>query len=350
MRRLFLGWLILALPVFVACVALSGCKRVEDESDSWDMDRVSSSKKAGAGAAMTPIKMGKGVIKGRVVWKGPRPNIAQLDEARLKAMAAKKDDEPVCLNKECMKDEKTDQRYRIGNNNGVGNVVVWVFPDDKNSYFSFTDADLATLKEKGGPLAQSEKMISQPHCAFLPHIEWAFTNYLTPEPKNPRKTKPTGQVVKVENNSTISHNTKWPDTGRLIRSGNLMLPPKTTPLSLPLVPEAEPVRIQCSIHEWMDAYIWDFNHPYVAITKYNANNPDDEAYGTYEIHYVPTPEKDPKTDKVTPLKLKIVAWHEEPEGFVTPDQKIKSAQVIEVPEDLSAEKPLVMPDIEIVGK
>ena len=113
----------------------------------------------------------------------------------------------------------------------------------------------------------------------------------------------------------------------------MLLPPKGEPITLPLVPETKPLRIQCSIHEWMDAYIWDLDHPYADITKYNEDNPDDDTYGTYEIHNVPTG-----------VKLKIVAWQEDV-GFLTPDQKITSGEVIEVKEG----EPLVK-DFEIVGK
>jgi hypothetical protein len=326
MRRLLAVWIGVALPLFVACVALSGCKRVDDNGDGFDMDSASARKGGAAAVVLNPIKMGKGVIKGKVVWKGSKPDLGQLDAAMLAVMGEKKEDAPVCLNKECKKDEKSQQRYRIGGNDRVGNVVVWVTPPDKNSYFEFTDEDLKTLTLK------PEKIIDQPHCAFVPHVEWVFTQYRAPDPKNPRKTKPSGQVVKVKNDAPISHNTKWSDTGT-IHGGNVMLPPKGEPIKLPLDPETKPLRIQCNIHAWMDAYIWDFNHPYADITKYNEDNPNDDAYGTYEIHNVPTG-----------VKLKIVAWQEDV-GFLTPDQKITSGEVIEVKEG----EPLVK-DFEIVGK
>ena len=55
-------------------------------------------------------------------------------------------------------EEITQQRYRLGPNNAVGNVFVWVMPADRDSFFSFTPENIAALKLEA-------VIIDQPHCA-----------------------------------------------------------------------------------------------------------------------------------------------------------------------------------------
>lgn len=318
MRRLQLSLLGVGLPLLVACLALSGCKRVDEPEDSDLWKDLQGSTKAGTTVAKTPIPMGKGVIKGKIVWKGAKPEIGKLNNEMLVAMNGKPDDKRVCLGKDCSPDEKDQQRYRIGANDTVGHVVIWLTPPDRNSFFEVSDDNLKALDLKN-------VTVEQPHCAFIPHVTRAFTHYA--DPKNPKKQKPTGQNVIVLNDAPISHNTKWADTGK-IRGGNVLLPP-TKSVTLPLVPETKPLRIQCSIHEWMDAWIWDFDHPYADVSKCDGLQPDDAKYGTFEIHNVPTN-----------TKLKIVGWHEE--GVVTP----VGGEDIE----LSDKEPTLTKDFEISKK
>ncbi len=291
MRRLQFGLLSIGLPLLVLCLALSGCKKVDEPDDGHLWDSLKGTSKSAAAVAKTPIPMGKGTIKGKIVWKGAKPDLPKLDKDMLVALGGK--DPKVCLSPECSKDEKDQQVYRIGTNDTVGHVVVWLTPVDKNSVFNFSDDDIKALKLE-------EVKMRQPHCAFIPHVALAFTHYA--DPSNPRKLKPTGQNVVVVNDATISHNTKWADTGK-IRGGNVLLPPGGS-VTLPMVPETRPLRIQCSIHEWMDAFIWDFDHPYADVSKCDGLEANAQTYGTYEIKNVPTG-----------VKLKINAWHED--GQVT---------------------------------
>ena len=286
MRRLHVGLLVAGLPLLVACLALTGCKKVEETNDQSLWADLRGGSKGGKNTTpMKPIAMGKGVIMGKVVWKGNKPARSELDSV----LANMKPDTDVCLAGK--PDEKNQQAFRLGNNGNVGNVVVWIAPPDRNTYFALTDADMTALK------LPKQVLIDQPHCAFVPHVATAFTHY--PDPADPRnELKPTEEIVTVKNNAlTITHNTKW-------AGGNVQLGPGSF-VNLPLVPESQPVRIQCSIHQWMDAYVYDFNHPYTDVTKCDNLAADDAKYGTFEIHNVPTN-----------VKLKLAAWHES--GTVVP--------------------------------
>jgi hypothetical protein len=326
MRRFQLVLWVVALPLCIVCLALSGCKKAADDDggDEGGGGGGGGGKKAAA-VKMTEIPMGAGVIKGKVVLKGSKPNVDELT-ASLQKRIREKDDRDYCL--AGSETEKSQQRYRLGTNGNVGNVFVWVMPPDSNTYFKFSKDDLDKLKLK--PVE-----IGQPRCAFEPHAALAFQKYR--DPSNPRKFLPTEQTLTVVNNATISHNTK-PDGSpkQSLPSNTLLTGMKegkiTGTMEMTLVPDTQPVRIECSIHPWMDGYIWPLDHPYAAITKSDTNPketkvaPDDPAFGTYEIRNVPTG-----------VKLKIVAWHEEA-NFLTPDRKMTGAFDIEVPAGGTVEK------------
>jgi hypothetical protein len=311
-----------ALPLLVVCLALSGCKKASDEEGGEEGGGGGGGgNRPKPAVTMTGIKKGDGVIKGKVVLKGSKPNLNTLTE-ELQKRIRDKDDKDYCLAGSEM--EKSQQHYRLGTNGNVGNVFVWVMPPDRNSFFEFSNTDIDELK------VRKRVDIGQPHCAFVPHCELAFTAYAT---KDPKKMVPTGQEVWVVNNARKSHNTKWPDTGK-IPGKNELLPAMegdqiVGKVKMDLVPESSPVQFECSIHPWMNGYIWSLNHPYAAITKSDTNpketavEPDKPAFGTYEIRNVPTGQK-----------LKIVAWHEEAR-YLTPD---KNGVDIEVPAGGTVEK------------
>ena len=60
------------------------------------------------------------------------------------------------------------------------------------------------------------------------------------------------------------------------------------------------VHFSCNIHPWMDAYVWVFDHPYVAVTDKDGN---------YEIKNVPVGSK-----------VHVVGWHEKVE-YLAPGKK-----------------------------
>jgi hypothetical protein len=325
MRRLQLVLCGVVLPLFVVCLALSGCKKAsEDEGgDEGGGGGGGGNRPKPAVKTGTGIEKGTGVIQGKVVLKGAKPNVDKLT-ADLQERIKMKDDRDYCM--AGSESEKSQQHYRLGTNGNVGNVFVWVMPPDSNSYFKFSKDDLDKLVK---PVD-----IGQPRCAFEPHVALAFPEYR--DPNNLRKFLPTGQTFTVVNNATISHNTKFDGTSK-IPSKNELLPGMKDgqivgklPLSLKV--ETSALRIECSIHPWMDGYIWALDHPYAAITKSDTDpketrvKPDDDAFGTYKIRNVPTG-----------VKLKIVAWHEEA-GFLTPDKKMNGAVEIEVKPGETVEK------------
>jgi len=213
-----------------------------------------------------------GVIKGRVVFDGAPPEMAALP-----ALLAHKD---------CMSGgaefEKRDQTWIVGADQGVANVVVWLSPP-KGQYFQLKDED----KNRTGQLVT----IDQPHCAFLPHVTAVYPKYF-----DGKKHQPTGQVFKVKNSATFSHNSSWVGDPLAGNQGNQTIPPGSD-LVIELAPQRDPVNISCSIHSWMRAKVWVFDHPYHGVT---------DGDGNFQIKNVPTG-----------VDLTLTAWHEAKGKFET---------------------------------
>jgi hypothetical protein len=111
------------------------------------------------------------------------------------------------------------------------------------------------------------------HCMFQPRVQGASI----------------GQQIKIASDDPILHNThpQVADTSATIY--NIALPYKGFSVVKPLPTVPELIRVKCDAHEWMRAWIWEFEHPYYATT---------DASGHFKIGDVP------------PGTYTVVAWHE----------------------------------------
>jgi hypothetical protein len=281
-----------ALPLLTAALLLAGCKKVDDE-DEGPPPRGSSSGPAAAAkpvAKLLPVKgTYTGVVRGKITWEGPEPDLAALTKDLRAKMTTNRD---FCLaGKEC---ETSEQVYRIGKNKGLGHVFVWIVPE-KGHYFDVPADQLAKFKE-------DKVRIHQPHCAFLPHAAVLFPFY-----NRAGKLEPTGQKLVVLNDAmtdqAVGHNAKIQSPENDER--NLTLS-RGNSESFVLSPDAKEINLSCSIHPWMNAYLRAFDHPYAAVTSVGGEganklyeDPASPAFGTYEIKGVPVG-----------AKVRLLAWHE----------------------------------------
>jgi hypothetical protein len=317
MRRLLKGVLLPALPMLALSLGLAGCGSKDTGAPATDDDKRPK-------VELKPVK-GKGTatatLKGKITFQGEKPPLAALTAA-LHARKEWKENEAFCL--KGTPPEVSQQEYRIGDNNGVGNVFVWIEPE-AGYYFEVSPAQLAEAKKP--------KTLDQPHCAFTPHCFVLFTEYT--DPKNPNKGLKTGQKLVVKNSAAQNHNTNWkggsanPGDNQLVQAGKQLVIEN-------LVPAKEEITFRCDIHKWMDAYARDFRHPYAAVSKPSADpdkvldDPKYEDYGTYEIKDVPAG-----------VKVRIIAWHEKV-GYLTPQK----GEPLEIPEG----KPVVTKDFGMTAK
>ncbi len=218
--------------------------------------------------ALTANAQNVTTVKGRFVWddaKGPPP-------AR-KAITPTKDEE-VCAKD---KDFKTEDWVVNPKTKGIKYVVVWLAPEPKAGGPKLRDLppfDKKDIPPAAAKPAKADVEIDQPCCRFIPHVLAAQE----------------GQGMIIKNGASVPHNAKW--TSRNNGEINPLIPAGGQfKLQNPLKAERFPINVECSIHPWMKAYVWVFDHPYFAVT-------DDD--GNFEIKNVP----------VLDGKLRLVAWQE----------------------------------------
>lgn len=315
MRRFSFGLALAALPAFaLSLTMLAGCGGGKDTGSATGSGSGSGSADKGAQKEdLRVLNPGKGVLKGKVVLKGS-PNLDELTKQLREEM--KKKDTEYCM--KGSESETTELPYRLGKDNTLGNVFVWIIPDT-GTFFKVDDNQLKDLEK--------EIKIHQPHCAFVPHCAFLFSQYKT-DPKNPRKLKPTGQVLKIANDAEISHNTNY--TGGSRNQGENVILAKGTDRKVDnLMPEGKEVNITCNIHPWMKGYLRVVDTPYYDITKSDTLDgkckvvKDDPRFGTYEIKGLPAG------------KVRVLVWHEAC-GYLNKGEG--KGEVIEILADKDTEK------------
>jgi len=231
----------LLVPVIV-CGFLAGCS--DETFKKRRMGTGGTGQVEGGGAPKAVVlseleSKGWCTVKGRFVAKDApkQPLVAKMLDHT---------DRNVCLAGAPF--EKQEQVWITGPDGGVANVVVWVTPAEDGKFFKIKD-DLKKLPDA---------LMDQPHCAFVPHVVAFFPKY-----QDKTGLKLTGQKLKVVNNAPIGHNFKT-------TTKNVLLGPGVS-AEFVFDPEDEPFRAECSVHGWMNAYIWSFSHPYFAVTKMDGN-------------------------------------------------------------------------------
>jgi hypothetical protein len=115
--------------------------------------------------------------------------------------------------------------------------------------------------------------LTNSHCMFQPRVQGASV----------------GEQIKIASDDPILHNTHPQVAATNATLYNIALPYKGFSVIKPLPTTPELIRVKCDAHEWMRAWIWEFDHPYYATTDGN---------GHFKIADVP------------PGTYTIVAWHE----------------------------------------
>jgi hypothetical protein len=300
MRKFQLG--LLACTVTAVGLILSGCggpakDRLKEVGDDYGKSGETKGDSSTQGKEKQPIKVTEsGVIKGVIKLDGQRPNdlLAKLTKDLQGSMTTNKD--------YCMMGgphEIAQQMYRIGDNNQVGNVFVWIEPASKNEYFEISDDVVKALPK--------EVVVRQPHCAFIPHCSVIFSRRIVKG-----KMEKTGQQLQIKNDATVAHNSKF-QGGPRNPGGNPLLEPGKS-VDADVVPENEPLSLTCSIHPFMQAYVRAFVHPYATVSL-AADDDKDAKFGTYEIKGVPVG-----------ASVRLIAWHEKA-GFLGDGDKGKTIKL-----------------------
>ncbi len=195
-------------------------------------------------------------ITGQILLpKGQKPPVM----APLVAVGA-----PACNNNNPAVDETLVVNPK---NMGIKNVVVTLVPDGFKRGMPFPIADIHPNLRKS---AKPNVDIDQPCCTFIPHIVVMRDD----------------QSLTIKNSAAVPHNAKLAgfhiDINPLIPAGGSHVVPK-------MQADVIPTNLNCSIHGWMKAFVFSFDHPYFAVT-------DED--GKFEIKDAPVG------------KFKLVLYHE----------------------------------------
>jgi hypothetical protein len=182
-----------------------------------------------------------GTIHGTVKLSGPAPTVAPIKVTKNQDYCGNSIPNPV---------------YEVGKSGGLQNVEVY-------------------LKDvtKGRPVATDTITLVNDHCMFHPRVQGSSV----------------GQQIKVSSNDPILHNTHPQNSETNATIYNIALPFKGFSVTKPLPATPQLIKVKCDAHEWMHAWVWEFDHPYFATTG------DD---GQFTIKGVP------------PGTYTLVAWQE----------------------------------------
>jgi hypothetical protein len=190
-----------------------------------------------------------GNIKGRIVYSENAPAVEKIDVERDADVCGKVGlvDESLVVNK---------------SNRGIRNVAIWL--DSREEIPVHSDFE---------NLPMETPMIDNRDCRFQPRV----------------LTVRTEQIFELRNSDPVAHNAAVYARRNTPFSEII---PQNQPLQKKFVKsETLPVRVDCSIHSWMKAWLIVSDHPYVAVTDEDGN---------FEIRNVPAGE------------WKFRFWHERP--------------------------------------
>jgi hypothetical protein len=191
---------------------------------------------------VVPVSNG-GTIQGVIKLAGPAPTIAPIVVTKNQDYCGESIPNPV---------------YVVAKDGGVQNVEVYLKDITKGKALP-TD-----------PVAIS---LVNTHCMFKPRVQAATV----------------GQQITISSEDPVLHNTHPQNSETNATIYNIALPYKGFSVTKPLPATPQLIKVKCDAHEWMHAWIWEFDHPYFATTG------DD---GRFTIKDVP------------PGTYTLVAWQE----------------------------------------
>ncbi len=297
------------LPTVTVLFMSAGCVRKPEEKDKYVDSKYAEYEDGGSSSGgggskratrkpLVPIENLDGVIKGKVVYEGTPP--ADVKEPPLIAAIESLDNpaDKQCCDVMASPLEKREQTWivkKVGDEYRVANAVVFLrLVDKRKQYFPVKPERLDAAKVV---------KLTQPHCAFIPHVVGIFPQYFDAGAK---ELKPTKDKFLVTNTATIAHNTAT--SGTLYNQPkNVTIPPGTEDgKEFDFNVDIGPIQAKCSIHPWMGAQVWTFDHPYFAVT-------DEE--GNFEIKDVPTG-----------AEVEVVGWHEATGEFFKEKKKLNKGE------------------------
>ena len=167
----------------------------------------------------------------------------------------------------CGKTNLVEETLVVGKDQGLGNVILYLYLKRK---------DKVAIHPSYEKIAGNKVLLNNDKCRFEPHVSLLWTK----------------QTLVLGNLDRVGHNTKIDLFNN--NSVNPIIPAGAQLDQKFEVAERLPVRVSCSIHPWMSAWVVVKDNPYSAVSG---------ADGKFEIKNLPAG------------KLKFQAWHEK-SGYV----------------------------------
>jgi hypothetical protein len=130
----------------------------------------------------------------------------------------------------------TTRHYVVGQENGLGNVFVYIKEGAKKT-----------------PPPDKPAVLDQQNCLYQPYIFGAVT----------------GQKIIVKNSDPLLHNVHG--TPKVNKEFNFAQPVKGQENTVSFDKPEVLVRIKCDVHPWMFSYVGVVDHPYFAVTDKDGN-------------------------------------------------------------------------------
>lgn len=231
--------------------ALAGCNGPADLGPAADAATIATYREAltsdaaeGGATEAAATGTGWGTIRGQFVFDGTPPQM-----------------QPYAVTKEhaiCSIDGKSPPQETLlvdSGSGGIKNVAIYL-------------RDASRVHESAGP-KDAPIDFDQKQCVFLTHVVGATV----------------GETIQIKNSDPTGHNTN------ILGSGFNQLIPEGGSIAYPVQKEsALPMKVVCSIHPWMVAYVLPRENGYYAVT---------DGEGRFEIANVPAGEE-----------LEFQVWHE----------------------------------------
>src|ERR1700691_1625139 len=161
-----------------------------------------------------------GTIQGVVKLAGAAPTIAPIVVTKNQDYCGESIPNPV---------------YVVGKGGGLQNVEVYLKDITKGKAASTDPVSISLVNS---------------HCMFRPRVQAATV----------------GQQITISSEDPVLHNTHPQNSETNATIYNIALPYKGFSVTKPLPATPQLIKVKCDAHEWMHAWIWEFDHPYFATT------------------------------------------------------------------------------------